>query len=331
MSRHDQPISIVLTRGDTDESRHRVRAVIASADGPVESWGDIEAPVFPRSSLKPFQAMAMIASGAAEAYHLAPEQLALSMASHSGEPKHADLVMAWLGWLELDESALHCGSHPPMSVEATYELVRQGQTPSARHHNCSGKHSGMLTLARHLDAPPNYEDYDHPVQAAIRATASRFLGLDFDTAPWGRDGCAVPNYAVPLRALAQGYARLLTPPDDLAEGCQRLLAAWGAHPDLVAGSNRFDTAVMRISKGRVLSKAGAEGVQAALVPERGLGLAVKAEDGAKRAAEQAMAALLGRLGLLDPDSEALAAAWPEAGSTIRNARGDTVGHVLTEL
>jgi L-asparaginase II len=328
---HPAPITVTYSRGETPESMHRVIGVIADAQAVREGWGAIEAPVFPRSSLKPFQALAMMASGAADAYGLGPEQLALSMASHSGEPRHTERVMAWLEKLGLAESALHCGSHPPMYGKSADALIREGTEPSPRHHNCSGKHSGMLTLMHHLGAGPDYEDYGHPVQVAIRAMASRFLGVDLNAAPWGRDGCAVPNYAFPLRALAQGYARLTSPPEGLERFCERLLAAWAAHPDLVAGCERFDTAVMLASEGRILSKGGAEGVQAALIPGLGLGLAVKAEDGTQRAAEQAMAALMARLGALDLDNPELAKQWKPASRTITNARGDVIGRIRVDF
>ena len=331
MTQQFDPIQVAYTRGDTVENIHAVIAVRATVDGVTNAYGDVSQPVYPRSAFKPFQALAVISSGAAQAFGLKTHQLALAMASHSGEPRHAEAVMAWLKELGLDEGALHCGAHSPMWEKATADIYRHGEEPSARHHNCSGKHSGMLTLMRHLDAPPNYEDYQHPVQVEIRALASRFLGIDLTDVPWSRDGCAVPNYAMPLGALAVGYARLASPPDDLADACSQLLTAWAERPDLVAGSGRFDTAVMLASDSAILSKVGADGVQAALIPSTGVAFAVKALDGARQAAEQAMAELLAKEGALNLTSFVLIKHWKPSNRALKNFRGDVIGEVAVNL
>lgn len=330
MSPTKPTVRITYTRGKTAESWHDVNAVICSSERVLAVWGEVTTPTFPRSAFKPFQALALITSGAAAAYDLQPHQLALAMASHSGEPRHTEAVMHWLGALDLTEDALHCGTHAPMGAKASADLYRAGAAPSARHHNCSGKHTGMLTLMRHLGGGADYEDYEHPVQVAIRAVANRFLDHDIAGADWAPDGCAVPNYALSLTDLALAYARLIAPPDDLAAAVARLLDAWAARPDLVAGAERFDTAMMLATQGAVLSKTGAEGVQAAIIPAQGIGIAVKAVDGGQRAAEQVMAALLMQRGVVAADDPTLAKHWPAVARTVRNARGDLVGAVMID-
>ncbi|MEM6903852.1 MAG: asparaginase [Pseudomonadota bacterium] len=330
MTKQYGPIEVTYSRGDMVESRHQVVAVRSTVSGVQACWGDVSKPVFPRSSFKPFQALAVIASGAADAVNLQPHQLALSMASHNGEPRHAQAVMAWLDTLALDEAALHCGTHPPMGMQASADLYRAGAEPTARHHNCSGKHAGMLTLMKHLDGTPNYEEYDHPVQVRIRELAGQFLEIDLAEAAWAPDGCAVPNYALHLSALATGYARLTQPPNDLEAACKRLLDAWAARPDLIAGADRFDTAVMLATESQVLSKCGAEGVQAALIPATGVAFAVKAKDGGQRAAEQAMADLLAREHALDLESRELAKHWQAAARSLVNERGDVIGQIAVQ-
>ena len=332
MIRSGRPITVTYSRGEHPESTHDIHGVIVRGGTVIDAWGDIDARYFPRSAFKPFQALAVIQSGAADAHGLQPRHLALSMASHSGEPKHTEAVMAWLEAIGLDEAALHCGSHRPFAEAAGDDLIRPGQPFTARHHNCSGKHTGMLTLMRHRDLPADYETYEHPVQVAIRDIASRFMGCDLDQAPWGYDGCAVPNYAVTLTALATGYANLTTPPDGYGDAASRLLAAWAAHPDLVAGSNRFDTALMLATGSRVLSKQGAEGVQGALIPETGTAIVLKSADGSQRGTEQAMRTLIERLEDAPTiDAAVLSEHWPAASGNITNARGDVIGRVVVDI
>ncbi|MBV6631924.1 MAG: asparaginase [Alphaproteobacteria bacterium] len=321
------PIQVHYTRGDTVESTHEVVAVRATTDGVQARWGDVSHPVFPRSAFKPFQALTVIALGAADAFDLQTHQLALAMASHNGEARHVEAVTAWLDQLSLTEQDLHCGSHIPMGTKATADVYRSGGEPTARHNNCSGKHTGMLALMKHLGAAPDYEDYDHPVQVKTREIAERFLDVDLGAAPWAADGCAVPNYAMHLSALAIGYARLNAPPDDMADACGRLLDAWAKRPDLIAGADRFDTAVMLATNSQILSKCGAEGVQAALIPSTGVALATKALDGGQRAAEQAMAELLANEGVLDLTDAELAKHWKPATRALTNARGDQIGRI----
>lgn len=328
MSRHSRPLIVEVTRGPLVESRHAVRAAAVDADGRlVASFGDIEEPVFPRSAIKIMQALSLVETGAADAFQLGPEQLALACASHSGEPKHTERVSAWLAKIGLGAGDLECGPQWPKPDEAVHALVRAGLTPTAVHNNCSGKHTGMLTQARHMgEATRGYTAPDHPVQRRVLATVAALCGLSDGHIVLGTDGCSLPAMALPLESFARGLAQIAAPAKQSAvraEAGRRLIAAKIAHPDLVAGTGRFDTAFMPAMQGRVASKSGAEGVHVAMLPGRGIGIAVKAEDGAGRAAEVGLIAFLDRLGLLDDGAhERLRAlAQPE----IRNWSGSLVG------
>ncbi len=282
------PVLVELLRGGLVESRHRGAAAIVDPVGQVrESWGDIAAPVYPRSTVKPLQALPLVETGAAEAFELGAEELALACASHRGLPMHVDRVAAWLARIGRAES----------------DLVGDPGRPLA--DNCSGKHVGFLTLARHLGAPAaGYGHPAHPVQQRVLGTLEQMTGLGpgGDPLPCGVDGCSVPTWAVPLSRLALVWARFAVP-DDLpparAGAARTLAAAMAAHPDLVDGPGTFNSRVLAAGGGRVLVKRGAEGVYAAGLPEYGLGVAVKIDDGADRAAEVVMAALLRRIGVLD--------------------------------
>ncbi len=318
------PVLVELTRGSLVESVHRGAVAIASADGDIVfSLGDIETPVYPRSSLKPIQALPLLESGAADAFGLGDEEIALACASHSGEPMHTDRVRAWLQRIGLSASDLACGPHPVRYEPVWEAMVRRGEAATTIHNNCSGKHSGFLTVARHWDiANAGYEHHDHPVQQAVAEALKELSGIKSDFA-WGVDGCLAPNFALPLSGFARAFAKLARPealPEPRATAAQRIVRAMTAHPELVAGTGRACTAFMRAAKGRAAVKTGAEGYFAAIVPERGLGIALKIDDGAGRAAETAMAAILDKLGLLD---QATARAFLAA--PVLNTRSAKVG------
>jgi L-asparaginase II len=305
------PVLARVIRGGEVECVHRGSAVVVDADGLVSfSVGDTGRHIFPRSSYKFLQAIALLESGAADAFGLGEREIALACASHSGEPMHTDRVSAWLENLGLDDGDLECGASLPMHVATARQMLRQGRTTERKHHNCSGKHVGMLTLARHLDAPTaGYSDYEHPVQRAWRKVLSELTGVDSENLVWERDGCGLPALCMPMQALARGYARFADT-SGLArprvEAMNRILSAVKKHPDLIAGSDRCCSAVIEKTGGRVLVKTGAEGVFAGTVPERGIGFALKIDDGATRGSEVALGGLLGALGLLrDGEKEAL--------------------------
>lgn len=302
------PVLVEVTRGALVESVHRGAVAVANADGAmVLSLGDVESPVYPRSSLKPLQALPLVESGAADAFGLGSEQIALACASHSGEPMHTTRVAAWLKRIGLSESDLACGAHPPRYEPVWQDMVCRGEAPTRVHNNCSGKHTGFLTLARHWNVATNgYERHDHPVQQAVARVLAELSGIR-EELPWGIDGCAAPNYALPLAGFARALAKLADPrvlKEPRAGAAGRIVAAMMEHPHLVAGTGRTCTALMRSANGRAAVKIGAEGVYAGIVPERGLGVALKIDDGASRGAETAIAALLDGLGVLGNDQPA---------------------------
>ncbi|MDA0703500.1 MAG: asparaginase [Proteobacteria bacterium] len=322
------PVLVEVTRGPMVESRHRgAAAVVDSAGRVLAAWGDVTRPVYPRSAIKALQAIALVESGAADAFALGPAELALACASHNGETGHAEAVLTWLRRIGLDECDLECGDHAPMGEAAKLDLVRAGLTPGARHNNCSGKHSGMLTLARQLGAPTvGYIAADHPVQRLVRRTVGEMTDCDLSDAPAGTDGCGIPTLAMPLQAMALGFARIADPAGlapARAEAVRRIRAAVAARPDMVAGRGRFCTAVMAAAGESILVKTGAEGVFCAALPGEGLGLAVKIEDGTTRAAECAIAALLLRFGAAEGPAVAVLAGY--ANQELRNWAGTTVG------
>ena len=301
------PIVVEVTRGPLVESRHRgAGAVVDSGGALVFSFGDVERPVYPRSAVKAFQALPLVESGAADRLGLSEAEIALACASHSGEAAHAAGAAAMLGKAGADASALACGAHWPLGEKAARALARSGAEPSALHNNCSGKHAGFICLACASGWDSRgYEAPSHPVQRAAKAAIEELTGAALGADVCGLDGCSIPTYAVPLRALALGFARFATGAG-LAparrEAARRIREAIAAHPRMVAGTERFDTEVMTLLGPRAFTKTGAEGVFCAALPELGLGLAVKADDGATRAAQVMIAALIAKfLPLGDPE------------------------------
>jgi L-asparaginase II len=310
------PVLVEVTRSALVESVHRGAIAIADADGALRfALGDVESPVYPRSALKPIQALPLLASGAAEAFALSDEEIALAAASHSGEPTHTALIAAWLKRIGCSESDLACGPQPPRHEPAWEAMLRRGEKPTRLHNNCSGKHTGFLTVARHWDlAVAGYERIDHPVQQAVAKILSELSGVA--DLPWGVDGCAAPNFALPLSGFACALAKLAA---RRALGGERILGAMMSYPELVAGTGRACTALIRAAEGRAVVKVGAEGVYAGMIPARGLGIALKIDDGATRAAETAIAAVLLSLKVMNETARAFVRA------PVLNTRGEPVG------
>jgi L-asparaginase II len=326
----EPPVLVEVMRGTAVESRHRGSAAVVDAAGRVMlAWGDVEAPVFPRSALKPLQALPLIESGAADAFGLGPRELALACSSHHGEAPHVETVAAWLARIGLGERDLECGAHPPIDPTAAKALIVSGATPSALHNNCSGKHTGFLSAARHLgEATRGYIAAEHPAQRRVLAVLEAMTGCDLAHAPRGIDGCGIPVIGIPLAGLARAMARMGDPhglPPERAAAAKRLLDAMAAEPLMVSGSTGFAAALLRVAGDRVRAKPGAEGVYAAALPSRGLGLALKIEDGAQRGAEVALTAILERLGLLD--AAAIAALDGRTRPAIHNVAGLIVGEI----
>ncbi len=291
------PVLVEVLRGDIVESVHRGAIAIVDGDGKlVREIGDIAQPVFPRSAVKAIQALPLIETGAADAYGLGDKELALACASHSGEREHAELAASILAGTGLDETALECGSHWPSNHDATVALARSGQLPNPLHNNCSGKHAGFLCVCCHQEIGyRGYVKFDHAFQKLVRETMEEVTGARHGRENAAIDGCAIPTYAVPLKNLAIGFARMVTGnglAPVRAKAAKRLLSACMAEPFYVAGTGRVCTKLMEAALGRIFVKVGAEGVYCAAIPELGLGIALKCEDGAGRAAEVAISALL---------------------------------------
>ena len=301
----EAPVLVEVTRGDMVESRHRGAFAVVDPEGKVMlQAGDCEQLVYPRSAIKPLQALALVETGAAEAFGVSDAEIALACASHNSEPGHVGAAGAWLARIGLEPEDLECGSHLPFYEPVAQEMLRRGEEPSALHNNCSGKHVGFLTLAKHLGVPTKgYIGYAHPVQQTLLGIEEMMAGVELRAAPRGIDGCGIPQYGAPLGNLALAMARFADPsdqPERRQQAVARILKAVGANPFMIAGSGRFCTRVIEAAKGRILVKTGAEGVFMAALPEYGLGIALKAEDGSGRAAEVMMGALLQRLEALGP-------------------------------
>jgi len=308
------PVVVEVLRGHVIESRHEVDVAVVGADGHRSGFGNPGRNVLARSAIKPIQAFPLVATGAADAFDLSQRRLALSCASHNGEAGHVDEVVSWLGDIGLDPSALECGVHPPIDGSACDALVEAGVSPGAQHNNCSGKHSGFLTTCVHLGLDPaGYIRPEHAVQRdhitkAIEAACE--VSLDDETPVV--DGCGIPVWELTLDSLAGGWARI----SGTDEG-RRLYAAMAAEPFFVAGSGRLSTRVMEAVGGPVAVKGGAEGVFCGVHVESGLAWAVKARDGAGRAAEAAMLWVMRDLGF-DPGVEL---------DPLANAAGRRVGEL----
>lgn len=292
---------VELWRNGLLESTHRGHAVICDDTGAVvESWGDPERIIFPRSSCKMLQALPLLESGAADAVGLTDAHIALACASHQGAALHVNMAKRWLADLGLAEPDLRCGAHEPYDREERDRLIIGHEGPCQLHNNCSGKHSGFLTVTQHLKAGPEYVELDHPLQRAIKSATEEVTGET--SAGYGIDGCSAPNFAMSVTALARGMAAFASARDTGSvreRAMHRLTHSMAAHPELVAGQGRACTELMRAMGGRVAIKTGAEAVFVAIIPEKKLGVALKIEDGNARASEAALVAILTRLGVLD--------------------------------
>lgn len=325
-----EPILVEMSRGGMVESRHcGSYAVVDAAGGLVLAQGDVEHPVYARSAIKPLQALPLIESGAADHFGLGVKEIALACASHNGSAPVVAAVEAWLARIGLSVADLECGAAAPSDGEAAKALIRASQLPSALHNNCSGKHAGFLSAARHLGEPTRgYIDADHPVQRRVEAVLAAMTGLDLAHAPHGTDGCGIPVIGIPLKAMARAMARLADPTglsSERATAARRILEAMAAEYVIVAGASRFTREVMRVAAATVRVKPGAEGVCCAALPQQRLGIALKVSDGAGRAADVAMGALLVRLGAVAPAQAAELEAVLRP--PVKNVAGRVVGEV----
>ena len=345
MSSHQIPIAeplVEVKRGSITESRHRGHIVVVDPEGNIiASLGAPENVTYLRSSAKPFQALPLLITGAADRFGFTDREVALACGSHNGEPIHTELAASMLKKIGLGLEALHCGAHEPYGAEAALELRIRGEQPNALHNNCSGKHVGMLAVARHIGAPiENYERPENPVQKLIADAVSQFSGVAVTDMAIGVDGCSAPAFGMTMKAMALAYARLVLPPASFdqktRDACERIVRVMSAYPELIGGtSDRLDTEVMRAAPRRLVSKVGAEGVYTAGIKPseewpQGLGVALKIEDGDdKRARPTVVIELLRQLGVLRDES--LEAVAKYAFFPLHNRRGDLVGEITASF
>jgi L-asparaginase II len=329
---------VQVRRGAITESRHFGHIAVVDAHGSILQYaGSPDSVTFLRSSAKPLQALPLVASGAAERFGFTDKEVALACASHNGEPIHTELARSMLEKIGLGPEALKCGIHEPYSLEVAGKLRLLGESPNVLQNNCSGKHAGMLAVAKHLGAPTeDYESAENPVQMAIAEAVAQFSGVPVTDMAIGIDGCAVPVFGISVRAMALAYARLVSPPENFdkptRDACERIVRVMTAYPELIGGtSDRLDTELMRAAPGRLISKVGAEGVYTAGIrpceewPD-GLGVALKIEDGDdRRARPTVVIETLRQLGVLRDES--LEAVARYAFFPIRNRPGAVVGEV----
>ena len=320
-----------MWRGSVVESVHNVSVAVVDAAGGLRAYsGDPDVVAFARSAVKPIQALPLIQRGVAERYGLDSREIALCCASHSGEPYHVATARSILRKVGVDESALACGPHAPYHEPSAAALSGQGEAPGRIHNNCSGKHAGMLALACSQGWPvAGYQLPAHPVQQLMLETIAEWTGMPPDDIPIAVDGCGVATFALPLKRMAAAFARFAAGARRGDPAPARIATAMTQHPEYVAGTGRLCTALMRAADGRLIAKTGAEGVYCAAVPGAELGVALKVEDGAKRAAEPAVLAVLRALGLLSDDAMADLAEF--ALPSIRNTRGEIVGAIRASI
>jgi L-asparaginase II len=304
------PLLVEITRGGIVESGHAGALAVVDAEGHVVlAMGDIERPVFPRSAVKGFQALPLMESGAADRFQLTDAELALACASHSGEAGHVETAASMLAKAGQGEACLECGAHWPMGEKAARAMAAAGLKPSALHNNCSGKHSGFICAAIAMGHDPKgYIRPEHPVMREITHALETMTGHDLASTACGVDGCSIPTFAIPLKNIAAGFAKFSGGAGvsaSRAKAIARLRKAVAASPFHVAGTGRFDTMAMDVLRERAFIKTGAEGVYCGALPERGLGIALKIDDGATRASETAMAALLTRFLELGNEAKAV--------------------------
>ena len=317
---------VAVRRGAIVESVHRGRVAVRDAEGErLDSLGDPEGYVYLRSSAKPFQALPLVFSGPADALGLTEGELAVACGSHNAEPHHLAAVRSILRKAGLREEHLQNGAHPPMHGPSAARLARAGERPCALHGNCSGKHAGMLAVCVHAGWDPGgYRDPEGPLQKLVLGAVAGACGVEPGDVRLAGDGCGVPVFAVPLGNLALGFARLGAGgaagglPEHLGRALRRVRDAMRTHPDMVAGTGRFDAKLMEATG--LVAKGGAEGVFAcASVAAPHRGLALKVSDGAGRAVAPAALATLARRGVTIP---AEMARFP-----VHDLRGEIVGEI----
>jgi len=321
---------VEVTRNGIVESRHYGAAVICDFKGNIiKYWGDHQQLIFPRSALKPFQAIQLVESGASAHFSLNDAELSLACSSHQGEQIHQDLVASWLARLNLTEDDLACGPVLPEHTESAHQLLASGQQGCRIHHNCSGKHTGFLTTALFLDLPlTDYHERKHPLQVLSLETLSDLAGIDLNQLPMGIDGCGLPAPTMPLMNLGHAMARFAKPVDlagPRADSIYQLHKSMTNEPLYIAGSGTMVSELNEVTKGAVLAKTGAEGIITAAIPEKGLGIALKIADGSARARSVALLKILDYLDVLTEEHKNKLNAY--ISPNIMNSRGFKVGDI----
>ena len=320
-------LDVVVTRGAIVESLHRVHAVVVDASGAtIGVAGDAALVSHWRSCAKPFQVMSLLKQRGFDAIGWGDDQLALACGSHGGEPEHVALAAGMLSSIGMEEGDLACGPHEPLSTRGQRVLRESGERPTRLHNNCSGKHAAMLAKAHTAGWPTvGYERLEHQVQQECLQHVAQWAGVDASTIGCAIDGCGVVVFALPVQAMALAYARLADSARRSHEVPSRIVHAMQTRPFLVGGSDRFDSAIINATNGRVITKVGAEGVHSIALVDEGIGMAVKVECGSQRAQFPAVIALLQRYGALPASLPAELAEF--ARRTLRNTRGESVGEV----
>ncbi|MFK7994983.1 MAG: asparaginase [Granulosicoccus sp.] len=322
------PVLVNQWRGSAIECRYRGAVAVVETSGRLfASLGDVQRAVFPRSAIKFIQTIPFVESGAVEAFGLDERHIALACASHNGEPIHAGLAQDWLERISCDHDDLECGAELPMHQATQFELMAEGRGPQRVHHNCSGKHLGFLTTCKQFgEQTQNYRLYNHAAQQRWFDILESLSNTRINQLPWGYDGCAIPSVAMPLQRIALAMARFGDPSyfgGERRTAVEKVHAAVTAHPYLVAGKERLCTALMDILAPDILVKVGAAGVYTAVIPQHGLGLALKIDDGHDGAARVALGAILNTLGVLPSDkAKALTEYFMPS---INNSRGENIG------
>lgn len=324
------PVLVNQWRGNAIECRYRGSVCVVDSSGKVIStFGDVQHPVFPRSAIKFLQAIPFVESGAIDTFALDDRHIALACASHNGEPLHAGLANDWLDRIGCEHDDLECGAQLPMHSGTQFELMSQGRGPQRVHHNCSGKHLGILSTCRHLsEQTQNYRLYNHAAQTRWIDVLEELSSTRVRQMAWGYDGCAIPTIAIPLQRIALAMARF----GDVSQlnstrrtAVEHIHAALAAHPYLVAGKERLCTSLMEQLAPSIMVKVGAEGVYTAVIPEHALGIALKIDDGSDAAARVALGAVLSMLGVLPADNARSLAEYFIP--TLTNSRGESIGRM----
>lgn len=322
------PILVEVLRGARVESCHAGIAAIVDASGAlVAAWGDVDRLIFPRSAIKPLQALPLIETGAANTQRLTDREIAVACASHRGMPIHTETVSAWLKALTLSPDNLVCGTQTPDHRESAEALGTAGISPGRVHNNCSGKHTGFLAVAVQTgEDTAIYHLAESALQQRVRGVLAEMGSCEIATDNYGIDGCGVPNFVMSIRAMAQAMAQIANPirlngARKLA--VERIYGAMTGEPEMVRGGRSFDTLAIKLGHGAFITKTGAEGVHVAALRSVGLGIAIKIEDGARRATDLAIAQLLRACKTLDDEAQAALATFFER--PVLNTRGEPVG------